>query len=240
MKIIALSLILFGLSGCLPKQKDGDNSLTANKIIAKPELSVTDVQQKHPWVNDSVIIADTIKREDDNLFAYGTYIRLPKIMLRNKDLRVINKKIINDFSEAIQSAVKNGHANKDEFRKVDYDVYVSDSILSIVVSDTKAFYLAEGIVRYEVYHINAKTGKALSTIELFEVWDMSQLVFLNAIAEQITMPPDYTEPLFDVKWFEQIKWKNINYLKIYKDDKKNIIVIYPVVENGIEAKQQII
>lgn len=240
MKIIVFSIILFGLSGCLPKQKDGDNSLIANKIIAKPELSVTDMQQKHPWVKDSVIIVDTIIREDDNLFAYGTYIRLPKLILQNKDISVINKKIITNFSEAIQSAVKNPHANKDEYRKIDYDVYVTDSILSIVVSDIKAYYLAEGISRYEVYHINAKTGKALSTSELFEIWDMSQLVLLNAIAEQITMPPEHTEPLFDVKWFEQIKWKNIDKLKIYKDDKKNTIVIYPVIENGIEATQQII
>ena len=238
--LVFFSLVFITLIACNSNNKEKNNILTTNKISVKSDSSVTDMRQKHPWVKDSVIIKDTIRTEVDNLFVYGTYIRLPKVVLENKDVTVINNKIINDFLEAIQSAKKNGHANKDEFRKIDYDVYLSDSILSIVVSDTKAYYLSEGTTRYDVYHINTKDSKALSTNELLEVWGMSQLVLLNAIAEQITMPPEHFEPLFDVKWFEQIKWKNIDKLKIYKDDKKNTIVIYPVIENGIEATQQII
>jgi len=72
---------------------------------------------------------------------------------------------------------------------------------------------------------------------MLELWGMSQVPLLNAIAEQVSLPPDHTDPLFQTAWFDNIKWKDINRLKIYKNNNKQLVVIYPVVENGLEATQ---
>lgn len=76
----------------------------------------------------------------------------------------------------------------------------------------------------------------LSTREVLDVFGLSQVPVLSAFAEQCVMPPENIDPLFDPDWFDTIKWKEINNLKILMDKDDRLLVIYPLIENGIEAK----
>ena len=71
---------------------------------------------------------------------------------------------------------------------------------------------------------------------MFQVLGLSQVPILSAFAEQCAFPPDYTKPLFDVKWFDKVKWKDINLLKFYQKDKQQIVLIYLIAENGLEGE----
>lgn len=234
MESLCFFVLIIVLSGCLPKVKPDDNS--AKSIT---ELTSFVISEKRTAIKDTLLIVDTLKRTDNIIFTYGTMLRLPEVIAEKADFSEQNRKIINDFSEAINAAQNNGHADKNKFRKIDYQVYVSDSIVSIVVEETKAYYLSEGNTRYEVYHFNSNSNQLVDANGLFEAFGLSQVPVLNAFAEQCTMPPDHTEPLFDMNWFERVKWKNINDLKLFMDNDKNLIIIYPVSENGVEATQKL-
>jgi len=225
--------------GC--KSKVGNKPAKSDASLTREEIEATlfVVPGTKIAIKDTLLIVDTLKRTDDSVFSYGSILRLPKVIAGERGFTELNQKIMKDFAEITSSIQSNGHPDQNQFRKIDYNVYVTDSIVSIVVSDTQAYYLAEGNTRYEVYHFNSNSNQMVNTDGLFAAFGLSQVPILSAFAEQCTMPPDHTEPLFNTNWFEQVKWKNINDLKLFMDNDKKIVVIYQVSENGIEATQEL-
>jgi len=195
------------------------------------------------WINASLgiatntLVADTVSRNDDKLFSYGTFISLPKVIGKNGEYKELNMKIAANFDSIVKQASANPKVNKDEYHKIYFDYYLHDSIITIKITDLYAWHLSEATTAYTVYHFDFKNNKLLTTQEMLAVFGLSQVPVLSAFAEQCTMPPDHTDPLFVTAWFETIKWKDINQLKLYKNNSKQIVIIYPLPENGIEAEQ---
>ena len=195
------------------------------------------------WINSTlgietdILVADTAGRDDDKSFFYGTFIILPKLLNKNGEYELLNRKIAADFDSIVKQAGANPKTKKDEYHKIYYDYYLHDSIISIKITDLYAWHLSEATTEFTIYHFDFKNNKLLTTQEMFAVFGMSQVPVLSAFAEQCTMPPDYSEPLFRTDWFNKVKWKNLNQLKFYLNNEDKAVIIYPLAENGIEAEQ---
>lgn len=183
-----------------------------------------------------LICCDTASNSEDHSFSYGHCISLPRLNSNSKAISDLNSQISADFISLIALCGKET-TDQENFLNVRFQYFMEDSLLSLVIETLNAWHLSEGTTIYNVYHYDLKNNRMMDTREMLESWGMSQVPLLNAIAEQITMPPDHEESLFQPEWFEIIKWKDINQLKIYKNSEKQLVVIYPVTENGIEALQ---
>lgn len=181
---------------------------------------------------------DTLSRADDPLFASGYCIRIPVISGDHSNLKKLQALIQSDLHKQTDYCIE-PPADKDLYIKTDFLYVVDDSLLSIVVETLTARYLAEAVSEFRVYHYDLKNNLILTTKDLLAAWGMSQVPLLSAIAEQITLPPGHTEPLFRSDWFETIRWHDINKLKLYRDSLQHFTVIYPLAENGIESTQTI-
>lgn len=234
MKYIILIISLIFAISCANNKKPTENlAQKTNDTLVEKTVWITE----NLGIQQAISFSDTVIRNDDALFAYGTKITLPKLVSKNGEFETLNNKILTDFETVIQDAKNNPTSNKDEFHQINFDYYLKNNIITIKIIDQKAYHLAEGNSSYNIYHFDFKNNKIIDTKALFEIYGWSQVPILNAIAEQISMPPDRTEPLFQTEWFNAIKFSDLNQLKIYQNDNEQIVVIYPVIENGIEAEQ---
>ena len=219
------------------------NSVLAPVKQSAADQSRTETEKTVLWleanlgITESFCLADTVKRPDDEIFAYGTNITLPKLIHRSGEFEKLNRKISEDFAAIVNQAISNPKPGKNEYHKVFYNYFITDSIVSLKITDLHAYHLSEATTAFQVYHFDYKNNRLLNTAEFFETLGISRVPVLNAFAEQCAMPPDYTEPLFNAEWFGLIKWTDFNQLKFYMNEKRQPVIIYQVAENGIENEQ---
>lgn len=229
--MIAVGQILM-LTSCNNPTGSAQQNLSANSVT-----SIEVVQLSYGTsLTETTICCDTATHEVDKSFVYGRCICLPRLNGNSADLDELNNRISADYKPLIALCGKE-IMDQENFLKVSYHFFVDDSLLSLVIETQNTWHLSEGTSEYNIYHYDMKNNHAMDTRGMLESWGMSQVPLLNAIAEQVSMPPDHTEPLFQTAWFDNIKWKDINQLKVYKNNNQQLIVIYPVAENGIEASQ---
>lgn len=234
-KIISIILILSLFTQC----KNDKNT----DVSVKHNIDTLIVKKSIKWINESLgiengfEIIDTITRKDDPIFAYGTHLVLPKLVSKSGEFKTLNNKILADFKPILDEVKSNPKANENEYQKVFYDYFLKDSIITLKITHQVAYYQSEGTMQFAIYHYDYKNDKLLNTSDMFAVFGLSQVPVLNAVAMRCTFPPDYTEPLFDTKWFETVKWKDINQLKFYVNNQGELYVIYPLAEGGGEAEQ---
>lgn len=224
-----MTMVLFGCN----------NSQNRTETAAQDSLVFADTKwiSDNLGISDNLIIADTLQRNDDKLFAYGSYIRLPKLYSKSSEFELFNNKIASDFDSIVKQVSANPKDSEDEYHKIFFDYILYDSIITVKITNLYAYHLSEATPEYSVYHFDFKNNKLLNTNEMFAVFGLSQVPVLSAFAEQCTMPPDHTEPLFDINWFNQVKFKEINLLNFYMNHENKIVILYPLAENGIEAEQ---
>lgn len=204
-----------------------DSLQVANQVIwISEELGIA----------DAFVLKDTVSRKDDALFAYGTNMELPKLLSKTGEFKPLNDQINLDFKTMMDEVTAHPKTNPDAYHKVQYTYFLKDSIITIKIEDLHAYHLSEATSEFYIYHYDIKNNKLLNTTEMFAILGLSQVPILSAFAEQCALPPDYSEPLFNTEWFDQVKWKNLNLLKFYQNEKQQIVLIYPVIENGIEAE----
>ncbi|MCC7520983.1 MAG: hypothetical protein IT220_05055 [Flavobacteriaceae bacterium] len=233
MRKLLYLLLLFITLSCKGKKEE----------INSQELVKDSIQEAETlWISEDIGIQkafvwnDTITRKDDALFAYGTNMELPKLLSKTGEFKPLNDQINSDFKTMMDEVKTNPKTNPDAYHKVQYTYYLKDSIITIKIEDLHAYHLSEATSEFYIYHYDIKNNKLLNTTEMFGVLGLSQVPILSAFAEQCSLPPDYSDPLFNTEWFDQVKWKNLNLLKFYQNEKQQIVLIYPVIENGIEAE----
>lgn len=236
MKYLLTTLIILPLFiGCQNLKKE-EIKVLEKTVNTTPNDSIN-------WINEIVgfdkifTLKDTTLRADDKTFAYGSNLVLPRLVSKSFEYKTLNDKILTDFQPIIDKVKTNPKPSKDEYQKVDFTYYLNDSIITIRIENLHTYHLAEAATQYYIYHFDYKNNKLVSTSEMFTVLGLSRVPILSAFAEQCTFPPDYTEPLFDTVWFDKVKWKDLNLLKFYQNYKKQIVIIYPVAENGWEDEQ---
>jgi len=234
--LLMIAIAFSVVSGC--NNTESVNSKTIETDTLSATVSANVVYDNYVLENGFRLV-DTTQHTKDKVFAYGIDAKLPELKSANPSAAVLNKAIRSDFADLLNNGYPSAKTDTKHFRKISYRYFVADSLLSLVIEDLNAYHLSEATSEYKVYHYDLKNGKILSTKNLIELWGMSQVPLLNAVAEQITLPPDHTDPLFETAWFETIKWKDINQLKLYKNNSQQIVVVYPLIENGIEAEQVI-
>ncbi|NCB08371.1 MAG: hypothetical protein EOM73_09430 [Bacteroidia bacterium] len=236
---ILILFCLLAVPGLLAAQKKVLGPVkqnTANQTLTKADNTIHWLEA-NLRITDSFCLTDTVQRTDDELFAYGTNIRLPKLIHGSGEFEKLNLKIAADFDSIINQAIINPKPDKKEYHKVFYNYFKHDSIISLKITNLHACHLSEATTVFMVYHFDFKNNRLLNTTEIFEALGLSRVPVLNAFAEQCTLPPDFSEPLFSSEWFERVKWNNFNLLKFYMNQKKQIVIIYPAIENGIEDEQ---
>ena len=231
MQLFASGLILL-LTACHNLPGNAQQELPADSSI----MAVTIPLYAGTGLTEATNCCDTATHSFDKSFIYGRCIRLPRLTGESSELTNLNNLISADFKSFIDLC-GNEIPDQENFLQADYQYFLADSLLSLVIEVQNAWHLSEGTSEYKVYHYDLKNNQLLDTRAMLESWGMSQVPLLNAIAEQLSMPPDHTDPLFQQAWFDNLKWTDINQLKIYKNNNQQLVVIYPVVENGIEAAQ---
>lgn len=230
--LVYLFSVLLLVTGCFLKSKP-EIPVAGNML--NDSLKITQLNDVI-GITDNTIVCDTMQRDDDNLFAFGTFISLPKLFSKTGEYEILNRRIATDFDSVIRAASVNPKGDKDEYHRISYNHYLHDSILTLKITDLYARHLSEATTSFSVYHFDYKNNKLLNTQEMFAAFGLSQVPVLSAFAEQCTMPPDNTDPLFNTDWFNKVKFNDINQLKFYMDNDKKIAIIYPVAENGIEGE----
>ncbi len=234
--LLMIAIAFSVVSGC--NNTESVNSKTIETDTLSATVSANVVYDNYVLENGFRLV-DTTQHPQDKVFAHGIDAKLPELKSANPSAAVLNIAIRSDFADLLNNGFHSAKTDTEHFRKISYRYFVADSLLSLVIEDLNTYHLSEATSEYKVYHYDLKNGKILSTKNLIELWGMSQVPLLNAVAEQCTMPPDHTDPLFETAWFETIKWKDINQLKLYKNNSQQIVVLYPLIENGIEAEQVI-
>lgn len=166
-------------------------------------------------------------------FMLAPNVSLIKIFKGDKECSSLNEKIINDYKAIINDYRANNDGQK---YSISSEFFIHDSIITIKVSEKQQMEMSEGLMKYNVYHYDYKNNKILNTSKMFEIFGLSQVPILSAFAEQCIMPDEMAEPLFDLNWFEQVKWKEINLMKFYIDADNKIVIIYPLANDGIEGE----
>lgn len=228
------TLILLLLFSCYQKKEASKDFDVSANIVPKDSIH---------WINETLgfdkifTLKDTTLRADDKTFAYGSNMVLPKLVSKSSEYKTLNNKILTDFQPIIDKVKTNPKPSEDEYQKVDFTYFLNDSIITIKIEAIHAYHLSEATTAFFVYHFDFKNDRLLTTSEMFTVLGLSHVPILSAFTEQCTFPPDYTEPLFDTVWFDKVKWKDLNLMKFYQNDKKQIVIIYPVAENEWEDEQ---
>lgn len=236
---IASTALLFTVAFLLSCKNNSATIINATVLSDSTTVHASKVKfiAENLGVADSIYVADTTLRDDDKSFAYGSFISLPKFLTKSGGYEVLNTKITSDFESILKQAKANPKSDKNQYHIITYDYFLHDSIITVKINDQFAYHLSEATTAYTLYHFDFKNNKLLNTNDIFTVFGLSRVPVLSAFADQCSMPPDYTEPLFDTQWFETIKWKDINQLKLYLNNSQQIVIIYPLIENGIEAEQ---
>ena len=78
----------------------------------------------------------------------------------------INDKFISQAKEIINTGISNPFG-------IDYVYFIYNDILSIVIRS----YFDNGIISYEVYNIDVKTGKSISNEEILKVEGLTKSEF---------------------------------------------------------------
>ena len=234
MPLCLLLAVSLGITGC-----DNSGSIKSSLIEPDSVLSINhvDTVYQNTLIVEGFNLVDTTLHLQDKLFSYGISASLPELISPDSAASKLNQLIKADFSDIFRNGYPEAKTDKEHFRKISFRHFVSDSLLSIVIEDLNACHLSEATSEYKVYHFDMKNSRLLTTSDITQAWGMSQVPILNAVAEQITMPPDNSEPLFKPEWLDTVKWKDFNQLKLYKNNSQQIVIIYPLVENGIEAEQ---
>lgn len=231
LKVFCLSAMLIGCNN--PAGNTQLNLPAGKEIMSGPAQLYGETS-----LSTKSICCDTASNSSDNLFTYGRCISLPELNGNSVAIAGLNNRISSDYKSLVLLC-GNEITDQENFLKTGYQYFLDDSLLSLVIETQNAWHLSEGTLEYNVYHYDLKNNRIMNTRAMLEAWGMSQVPLLNAISEQVTMPPGYTEPLFQHEWFEIVKWKDINQLKVFKNSKEQLVIIYPVAENGIEAMQTI-
>lgn len=237
MKLYIYLLALLSMMNCHRKQPEKPFT----KQVKEKEISI---ESGIRWLNNKVGVEnayelkDTALREDDAIFVYGTNATLPKFVRKNDEYKELNGRILLDFENDIRTFEHNGaKSNKNEYRLINYKTIIKDSVLTVVIKDLRANFHGEPVAKYEIYHLDFKNNKLLDTQQMLNALGLSQIPILNAFAEQCAFPPDFTQPMYDTKWFDNVRWKNINLLKFYHNEKHQLVIIYRLAEYGLEDEQ---
>lgn len=233
---LALTVYLLSiLVSCHSGSKNNTPFETANDSLSGKDTAVV-------WINENLGIrnqfqlADTMAHPHDALFVAGFNINIPELVGKTVDFKTINRQIAADFDSVILQAKSHSAINPDQYHTVFYEYFPTDSIISLKITDMYAWHVSEATTTYKIYHFDFKNNKLLSTTEMFAVYGLSQVPVLSAFAEQCTLPPDHSEPLFDTQWFENVKFKNLDLIKFYRNSKQQWVIVYPMAENGLEAE----
>ena len=192
------------------------------------------------WVNEDFGIGTAIEFSKTYTVKGETTFREKKAYNKPGFAADVSKhQALNQFIEAAYAAVIDRSMDSVDsesayYEQLDYNCFVHDSIISLLVIHSTTYPHSEGTFAFSLIHYDIKNQNVMLTDEVLNIFGLSRVPILNAIAEQCVWPDDSNEPLFDPVWFDTIKWTDINQLKMFVDNEQGIHIIYPLVENGIE------
>lgn len=195
--------------------------LTITKKYNKPtdnELVYTYLKAeiKDDWSEEWSNASDKIY-EDGVIFKYE--FNIPQININSNDVKQINKEILDKYETILANVYENQYIDFSA-EALDYEYYINDDILSLVLN----VYTEGGpIFGSEVYNINIVSGEKVTNAGLIECINITETELKNKLNSAIENLEMYTNKEIE----EEFKEEQLNKtLELYKEEVLDEIKMY--------------
>lgn len=195
--------------------------LTITKKYNKPtdnELVYTYLKAeiKDEWSEEWSNASDKIY-EDGVIFKYE--FNIPQININSNDVKQINKEILDKYETILANVYENQYIDFSA-EALDYEYYINDDILSLVLN----VYTEGGpIFGSEIYNVDIGTGEKVTNAGLIECMNITKTEFENKLNNAIENLEMYTNKEIEEKFKEEQLNKT---LELYKEEVFDEIKMY--------------
>jgi len=185
------------------------------------------MNENYKLVIDGFTLKKTKPRTDDLSFNFGVDISLPKLIIDAPNAQKMNLLMEADYRKPIDRLTNQELTDSSYFYKIEHEHFLHDTILTVLITELETWHLSEGLIRKGVYHYDLANDKILSTNDMLVSWGMSMVPLIQEIVDKVHEPelPNYNE-----KWVDEIN-ADINRLKLYRNQKNELMVVYPLQES---------
>lgn len=195
--------------------------LTITKKYNKPtdnELVYTYLKAeiKDEWSEEWSNTSDKIY-EDGVIFKYE--FNIPQININSNDVKQINKEILDKYETILANVYENQYIDFSA-EALDYEYYINDDVLSLVLN----VYTEGGpIFGSEIYNVDIGTGEKVTNAGLIECMNITETEFENKLNNAIENLEMYTNKEIE----EEFKEEQLNKtLELYKEEVLDEIKMY--------------
>lgn len=195
--------------------------LTITKKYNKPtdnELVYTYLKAeiKDEWSEEWSNASDKIY-EDGVIFKYE--FNIPQININSNDVKQINKEILDKYETILANVYENQYIDFSA-EALDYEYYINDDVLSLVLN----VYTEGGpIFGSEIYNVDIGTGEKVTNAGLIECMNITETEFENKLNNAIENLEMYTNKEIE----EEFKEEQLNKtLELYKEEVLDEIKMY--------------
>lgn len=202
--------------------------LTVFSVLTKMYIAVDAYSNKQIYVVDGKII--NYKYKDYNGNQVDVTYRIPRIVLEGTDAELANEKSEQIFNDKCKSAddMRNFKAWELQNTKLDYECYINDNVLSVIILDKYPF---NNYTEYTVYNFDVLSGKRLYNEDIANRLSLNYSKIKNVIIEEIQ---NYFNslPHHSTFYYEQLEKSisedNIENSSLYIGENGQIMVKYRI------------
>lgn len=193
--VFILIIALFVLAGC-----GTDNINEASEPVTENEGLNEVTEQQITKIDEEKEIVYSVFDKEYDYFDEKTQVEIPAFNINTEEIKELNSKIEEEYQKIAEADEEFGAT------EVNYEYYVNDDIVSLVITKT---YLEASQETYEVYNVNQKTGTVLEKEDILTAKNITEDAYETKIAEQISAKFDETTAAFkEMVGYEDVKEKN--------------------------------
>ncbi len=203
--------------------------LTVYSVLTKMYIAVDAYSNKQVYVVDGKII--NYKYKDYNGNQVDVTYRIPRIVLEGTDAELANEKSEQIFNDKCKSAddMRNFKAWELQNTKLDYECYINDNVLSVIILDKYPF---NNYTEYTVYNFDVLSGKRLYNEDIANRLSLNYSKIKNVIIEEIqnyfnSLPPNHSTFYYE-QLEKSISEDNIENSSLYIGENGQIMVKYRI------------
>lgn len=203
--------------------------VTVFSVLAKTYIVVDAYSDKQVYVVDGKTI--NYKYKDYNGNQVDVTYKIPRIVLEGTDAELANKQSEEIFNDKCKSAddMRNFNAWELQYTKLDYEYYINDNVLSVVIFNKYPF---NNYTEYTVYNFDVLSGKRLYNEDIANKLSLNYSKIKNVIIEKIqnyfnSLPTNHST-FYYTQLERSISDDNIESSSLYIGENGQIMVEYRI------------
>lgn len=203
--------------------------VTVFSVLAKTYIAVDAYSDKQVYVVDGKTI--NYKYKDYNGNQVDVTYKIPRIVLEGTDAELANKQSEEIFNDKCKSAddMRNFNAWELQYTKLDYEYYINDNVLSVVIFNKYPF---NNYTEYTVYNFDVLSGKRLYNEDIANKLSLNYSKIKNVIIEKIqnyfnSLPTNHST-FYYTQLERSISDDNIESSSLYIGENGQIMVEYRI------------